>query len=79
MKIFVSTLYRFGYDLTVVTKSEQAGRDALSAEYKRAYMTLNKLDSVENMEADEEFQDLYATAMECIETREYEIGKVEWE
>ena len=39
---FVGTLDRFGYDLIVVSDTEDGARKALMAEYRRTYKKINK-------------------------------------
>lgn len=68
-KVYVGTLYRFGYDLTVVADSEKAVRSALVKEYNRAFKLRNgcKPNSEEIRNRNED-----------IEIREFVFGQVEW-
>ena len=69
-KIYHLTLYRFGYDLTVVTDNEESGIAALKKEYYDTYKKWNNCRPTK-----EEWEN----ARESIEIRQYELNKVEWE
>ena len=73
--VWVASLERFGYSLLVVEKTRQKALDAMSAEYKKTYLKWNNL---ERLEDDEEFEELYKTAMDEIYIRKLEYGEVEW-
>ena len=79
--VWVATLDRYGYTLLVVERSAQKAREAMAAEYTRAYFRLNApaYDTAEEMaEADEEFKEYFSGAMQDIYCRKLEYGKVEW-
>ncbi len=68
-KIYIGTLYRFGYDLQVVALTEAEVKKALKAEYMKAYKEINGCNpSIEEKEH----------MIEDIEIWEAEIGKIEW-
>lgn len=75
-KLYLATLDRFGYDLTVIETSETKAVSALMKEYKRAYEEINGTDPTKDRYDD--FYTYYGQAKECIEIEELEVGKVEW-
>lgn len=82
--VWVAQIERFGYDLIVVERTREKALNAISDEYKRAYFRQNKdfgylnCDTIEEMEQDEEFREYYRTAMDEVNCRRMEYGKVEW-
>lgn len=68
-KIYIGTLYRFGYDLTVAAETEKAARSALVKEYNKTYRRINGHDP-----SKEEIRN----RNEDIEIQEFIIGQVEW-
>lgn len=68
-KIYIGTLYRFGYDLTVAAETEKAARSALVKEYNRAYKMRNNCKP-----SSEEIRN----RNEDMEIQEFIIGQVEW-
>ena len=80
--VWVATLYRFGYTLLVVENTDQKARDAMAAEYARAYFSWNEVkdyNTVEEMaEYDEEYKAFFSVAMREVNCRKLEYGKVEW-
>ena len=76
-KIYVGTLYRFGYDIQVAAKSEKEVKELLMAEYLKTYLEWN---NGEDPREEESMWggSLYDDAEESIEIVEMELGKVEW-
>lgn len=59
-KYVLCTLYRFGYDLTVLTKTKREGKDLLMAEYLKTYLEWNSgekptVEEVRNAKRDIEY------------------------
>ena len=76
-KVYLGTLYRFGYNLQVVAKSEKEVKDLLMAEYLKTYFEWN--DGEDPREEESIYgTTLYEEAEEDIEVYECELGKVEW-
>ena len=77
--IYIASLYRFGYDLTVAAESERDAVNALMSDYDEAFERYNGCEPSEiaydRGETEKTYHDL---AKEEIEIRSYEIGKVEW-
>lgn len=75
--VWLGELYRFGYTLQVVGRTEEEVRDALMREYVRTYKQIN--DGADPKE-DEWYdgESYYDEAVECIELTEMTFGKVEW-
>ena len=80
-KVYIGTLDRFGYDITVVCKTEQECKDKILEEYVKAYKSRNNdSDPCEDIAYGRHSENTYyAEAEEDIEIREYTLGKVEWE
>ena len=92
MAVWLARLERFGYTLTVVERSKEKAKAAMSKEYIETYFKYNhedrdahkfpwyvKSNTIEEMmEEDEEFQDGYKTAMDEINYDKMEYGVVEW-
>lgn len=77
--IYIATLYRFGYDLTVAAHSEADAINALMSDYDEAFERYNGCEPSEiAYDRGEEEKSYHDLAMEEIEIRSYEIGKVEW-
>ena len=77
--VYIASLYRFGYDLTVVTKSEQEAIDLLMDEYVREYIKENGIDPRESYDRDYSgTQSDYEIAQDEVEIQFYEFNKVEW-
>ena len=72
--IWIGELDRFGYTLTVVCESEKKCREALSAEYQKAYANCNGSFDMNN----EEDKECYEIAMREIYCRFCEMDVVEW-
>ena len=72
--VWIATLDRFGYDLTVASNSKKKCREALSAEYQKAYAGRNGNFDMNN----EEDKEYYETAMGEIFFRFHELDVVEW-
>ena len=79
MKLYEGTLGRFGYDLTVVCKTERECEHELLKEYVKAYKRENGTSPSEDIAYDRG-SDLtyYELAKEDICIRDFELGKVEW-
>ena len=78
--IYIASLYRFGYELTVAETSEQKAKAAVIEEYIKAFKDINGVDP-----DDEESGRGYADgttwlddAKEDIEIYRMTIGKVDW-
>ena len=80
MGVFIGTLDRFGYELTVVSSSEEKCRDLLLEEYKRAYEMRNPGEDPEEEIAEDRYSNLtyYELAKEDMAITEMELDKVEW-
>lgn len=78
-KIYMATLDRFGYELTVIAKTEKEAIDALMEEYVRAYKVRNGYDPREDIAyeygGDRSY---YEVAKGDIGIYDFELGKVEW-
>lgn len=68
-KIFIGTLDRFGYELRVVTNSEEEARKLLMKEYKNAYEEINHC---------KPSKETFRIAKDEIFVDEVTLGKVEW-
>lgn len=81
-KIYMATLDRFGYDLTVIAKTKKEAEDALMEEYINAYKVRNGSDPREDMYEDMyEYggdRSYYEVAKGDIGIYDFELGKVEW-
>ena len=78
-KIYIGTLYRFGYDLTCVDNTEKRVVDALMKEYDRAYRQSNDgLDPRKQYSGRSKKSD-YAVAKSEIGICETTLGEVEWQ
>lgn len=76
-KIYIGSLYRFGYDIQVAAKTEKEVKELLMAEYLKTYLEWN--DGEDPREEESEWGNTYyENAEECIEIVEMELGKVEW-
>ena len=80
MKMYMGTLYRFGYDLQCLCKTKEECKEKLMKEYERVFRLQNNDEDPREDIAYEYYSDLsyYDNAKEDIEIREYEIGKVGW-
>lgn len=76
--IYIASLYRFGYELTVAEKSEGAARAAIVEEYANTFRDINGIDP----DAEESDRGHGTTwlddAKEDIEIYRMTIGKVDW-
>lgn len=68
-KIFIGTLDRFGYELRVVTNSEEEARKLLMKEYKKTFETINHYRPT---------KEYINTAEDELFIEEVTLGKVEW-
>ena len=68
--VWIATLYRFGYDLTVVGETEEECRNAMSEEYIKAFDGFDP--------DDEECREYYECAMSEMYCRFMEFGNVKW-
>lgn len=83
--VYIAEIYRFGYDLTAIGRTEQEAVDALMEAYYKAYEDENGIDlRALPGEGDEDY-DMYAEDREYLETAKDEIyvrflkfGEVEW-
>ena len=78
--VYIATLYRFGYDLTVAETTEEKAIAALREEYIRAYKDINGVHP-QDEESDRAYscgRSALEVAMDDVEIREMTIGKVEW-
>ena len=73
-KVYYATLYRFGYDLDVISDTKEHAVDAIMTEYKKAYYERNEDDE----DAMNDFEIYYKNAITDIEIIEMELNKVEW-
>lgn len=79
MKMYLGTLYRFGYDLTAIDVSESKVKSAIMREYKRAFIEQNGYDPTKrHIYFDDREPTWYGAAKNDIEIIELEVGKVEW-
>lgn len=78
--MILADLYRFGYDLTVLTETKEEAEKLLMEEYEKQYRKINDGEDPREEIAYDHYSDesYYDEAKECIEYRELEIGKVEW-
>lgn len=74
--MILATLYRFGYDLTVLTETREEATKAIMKEYTKTYKAWNGTTPGKDMY--EEGVSYYAQAKEDINYHEIEVGKVEW-
>lgn len=81
-KYYLGSLYRFGYNLECIetnkAKCEQAIMEKYEETFKKRNDGLDPRESFEHQEAGWTDNNDYDYAKECIEWREYEKGKVEW-
>lgn len=75
--IYIGTLERFGYELTVASKSYKAAEEALIEKYIEAYMNTNNGEHPDD-DTNGWGQTYLESAKEDIVVIRYEIGKVEW-
>ena len=68
--VIMCSLYRFGYDLAVIAKTEKEAKAAMLKEYKRAYIDWNDGEKPSREEINCAKDEMDITAME--------FGKVEW-
>jgi len=68
--VVLATLYRFGYDLTVVSATEAGAKKAMKAEYVKTYKSWN--------DGDDPTQEELRSAMDDIGYTEMTLNKVEW-
>lgn len=80
--VYIGTLYRFGYDLRVVTTAKAEAFYLLMDAYDKAYYQRNGFNSLEALKADPQmgayFRKDRANAQEDIDINKVDIGKVEW-
>ena len=69
MKMVIASLYRYGYELTVLAENRTQAKKALMEEYTRAFIARNEC---------EPDKDYLSTARQDIEYTEMKLGKVEW-
>ena len=76
-KVYIAEVERFGYTLTAMGKTEREAKDAIIAEYVRAYMDEN--------EGSHPIKDehpyggtYYDNMLEDLSVEEIEFGVVEW-
>ena len=74
--VYVGTLYRYGYDLTVVDDSPEKVEKALMDEYEKHFEDGDPKEEI----AYDRYSDLtyYEEARQSIEISEFKFGKVEW-
>lgn len=80
-KIYVASLYRFGYELTVAAKKKKDAVDALMMEYEKTFAAMNPGTDCRTEESDRPYDDgktFYDSAMESIEISTMTLGVVEW-
>lgn len=79
--MYMATLDRFGYDLTVIETTKEKARAALIEEYIRAFKQRNGIHPAEE-ESDrwgtEDHMTWLEVAEEDIITERFTIGEVEW-
>ena len=76
-KVYLASLYRFGYNLEVVEETEAKAQNAMIAEYVKAYKARNNgADPSDDERYDGETY--LSLAIEDIAIYEMEFGKVEW-
>jgi hypothetical protein len=77
--MFLATLYRFGYDMTVLAETPKECEQLLLDKYEEIYKSLNDDNPREEIAYDRHSElTYYEEAREDILIRELEIGKVEW-
>lgn len=80
-KIYIGTLYRFGYDLTAAGTNVQEVIDAIMGEYTNHYSKINYIDPSEE-ESDrwyaEDGESAYDVARDDIEIMELKPYEVRW-
>lgn len=75
-KVYLAKLYRFGYDLTTVGKTEKEAKETIMAEYVKTYKERNGCDPTDDETV---WGNSYLEeAEESIEVSELTFGKVEW-
>ena len=75
-KVYLATVDRFGYDLTVVGKTAWEAKSALLEEYRKQYIKINGTDPTEDeWDDDKSYQDLF---LEDMDITEMELLKVVW-
>lgn len=79
-RLFLGTLDRFGYELTVIAHTEEECKKALMKEYLRVFKRDNPNLNPKKDLWDERYSDMtfYEAAMNDIGFVEMEVGKVEW-
>lgn len=76
-KVYMATLYRFGYELTVAAETEEKARQSLIDEYIKTYKDWN--DGEDPADDTTDYGNTFLeNAIEDIEVTEYAMGKVEW-
>lgn len=79
MKLYTATLYRFGYDLTVIEKTEEKAKRAIIEAYIKAFIKMNGVHpNDEESERSWDGKTWLEDAIEDIEVTTLELGKVEW-
>lgn len=78
--MFLASLDRFGYELTVLTETKEEAEKLLMEEYEKAYRNVNAGEDPREEIACEHYSEesYYDNAKSCIEYRELRIGKAEW-
>lgn len=74
-KVYLATVDRFGYDLTVVGKTAWEAKSALLEEYRKQYIKINGSDPSEDEYRGKTFQDRF---LEDMNITEMELLKVVW-
>lgn len=80
MKLYTATLYRFGYDLTVIEKTEEKAKRAIIEAYIKAFIKMNGVHPNDE-ESGRYFADgrtWLEDAIADIEITKMTIGEVEW-
>ena len=80
-KIYVASLYRFGYELTVAAKKKNDAIAALMQEYEKEFESRNPGTDCRIEESDRPYdygKTFYHAAMEDIEISEMTLDVVEW-
>jgi len=72
----LATLYRFGYDLTVLAETKKEAEKAIMKEYSKTYKEWNG--TTPGKDYCDDGVTYYAQAKEDINYHDIEIGKVEW-
>lgn len=70
-KLYYATLYRFGYDLTVIADTREDAIHAIMWEYQKTYLQRNN-------GFDDEYETLEMNARNDIVVIEFTKGSVEW-